>query len=78
MDLLNLANYFTKTALGSICLEKWLPENFILNSENKKIQLNNFEQYLSFTEPGCRIDQDCYIDGINAGITLIETLYQII
>ena len=66
MELLNLAVYFTRSPLGSIRLESWNPENFILNFENNKILLNNVDK-LAFTEPACKTEQDCYVDGINCG-----------
>ena len=66
--------YFSKSPLGSICLKNWSPENFILNSVSKKVQLNIFDQLFSYSEPSCNKDKDCFVDGINCGELLAFSL----
>ncbi|CAK8696862.1 unnamed protein product [Clavelina lepadiformis] len=67
-DFLSLALYLTDTPLGNIRLEDWSADNFIVSAKDGKSKLNNLQQTIYSTEPFCKSNKDCLVNGLNCGI----------
>lgn len=68
-DLTSLAVYLAKSPVGSVRLENWSPDKFVITQDGSSVltvKLSDFDQDVVLTEKSCTHDQDCSIGKITA------------
>lgn len=65
-DLVNLAYYLSTSPFGSIRLENWSPQHFVVIPVTYTIKLSNFDQTLKISEPSCKTDRDCSVENVHS------------
>nr|XP_039247683.1 uncharacterized protein LOC120325659 isoform X1 [Styela clava] len=76
-DLANLAVYLAKSPIGSIRLESWAPNKFIITqvgSSTLTVKLSDFDQAIVLTEKSCNYDRDCSIGKISSAVKCMHGL----
>nr|CAB3262863.1 uncharacterized protein LOC100184284 [Phallusia mammillata] len=71
-SLTSLTKFLSTLPLGSISLNNWDPENFILSSKTNDIKLNSFSRFPLVTEPSCVTASNCLVEETKCGIKCIN------